>query len=95
MPNWSDDEGRCHFDVNGVPCYQSPTGCQMHEVKQPKRKRHQVSPLKTQAKRHTAHRVWTHCWVESANIAVQNCRCGYWRTVKPTGATGPWQEPQP
>lgn len=30
MPNWSDDEGRCHFEVNGVPCYQSPVGCPIH-----------------------------------------------------------------
>lgn len=40
MPNWSDDEGRCHFEVNGVPCYQSPVGCPMHAVKEPKPKRH-------------------------------------------------------
>jgi len=26
MPNWYDDEGNCHFDVNGVPCYESPKG---------------------------------------------------------------------
>lgn len=33
MPNWSDDEGNCHFTVNGVPCYQSPVGCPMHAAK--------------------------------------------------------------
>lgn len=31
MPNWSDDEGRCHYSVNGVPCYQSPVDkCPAH-----------------------------------------------------------------
>lgn len=30
MPSWSDDEGRCHFDVDGEPCYQSAKGCPMH-----------------------------------------------------------------
>ena len=30
MPSWYDDEGRCHFEVNGVPCYQSPVGCPAH-----------------------------------------------------------------
>lgn len=43
MPNWSDDEGRCHFDVNGVPCYQSDVGCPMHRgaclLKHPRKRR--------------------------------------------------------
>jgi len=39
MPNWSDDEGRCHYSVNGVPCYQSPVGCPMHGSEKPKPKR--------------------------------------------------------
>lgn len=30
MPNWSDDNGNCHFEVNGVPCYESPDKCPMH-----------------------------------------------------------------
>ncbi len=30
MPNWSDENGNCHFEVNGVPCYQSPDKCPMH-----------------------------------------------------------------
>ncbi len=30
MPNWSDDNGNCHFEVNGIPCYQSPDKCPMH-----------------------------------------------------------------
>lgn len=30
MPNWSDNEGNCHFDVDGTPCYLSETGCPMH-----------------------------------------------------------------
>lgn len=30
MPNWSDDEGRCHFEVVGVPCYRSGKKCPMH-----------------------------------------------------------------
>lgn len=38
MPNWTDDEGRCCFDVDGVPCHQSGTGCPMHRV-EPTRKR--------------------------------------------------------
>ncbi len=30
MPSWSDENGNCHFEVNGVPCYQSPDKCPMH-----------------------------------------------------------------
>lgn len=31
MPSWTDDEGRCHYSVNGVPCYRSTTGkCPAH-----------------------------------------------------------------
>ena len=40
MPNWSDDEGRCHFEVDGVPCYQSDVGCPMHRVAEPELKPH-------------------------------------------------------
>lgn len=39
MPNWSDDEGRCHFEVKGVPCYQSPVGCPAHGGSTPNPKR--------------------------------------------------------
>lgn len=40
MPNWSDDAGNCHFDVDGVPCHESGTGCPMHRAKPtPKSKR--------------------------------------------------------
>lgn len=30
MPSWTDDSGRCHFDVGGVPCHRSETGCRVH-----------------------------------------------------------------
>ena len=30
MPNWSDENGNCHFEVNEIPCYQSPDKCPMH-----------------------------------------------------------------
>lgn len=30
MPSWSDDEGRCYYDVQGVAYYASPIGCPMH-----------------------------------------------------------------
>jgi len=39
MPNWSDDEGRCHFMVGRVPCWQSSIGCPMHAAKEEKPKR--------------------------------------------------------
>lgn len=43
MPNWSDDEGRCHFNVDGVPCHQSGTGCPTHRVKPTKKTSKQVA----------------------------------------------------
>ena len=46
MPNWSDDEGRCHYMVGRVPCWQSSIGCPMHAVEKEKPKR-QRQPRKT------------------------------------------------
>lgn len=50
MPNWTDDDGRCRFDVDGVPCHQSGTGCPMHRAKPtPKSKRQaEVADLRAQ-----------------------------------------------
>jgi site-specific DNA-methyltransferase (adenine-specific) len=42
MPSWSDDEGRCQYVVDGVPCYQSADKCPMHGGKsasQPRKRR--------------------------------------------------------
>ena len=31
MPNWTDDDGNCHFETKqGVPCYKSELGCPIH-----------------------------------------------------------------
>ena len=37
MPNWSDDDGRCHFEVDGIRCYESPIGCPAHRKPHAKR----------------------------------------------------------
>jgi hypothetical protein len=48
-PNWSDDEGRCHFEVDGVPCYQSDKGCLMHRAEPASLKRHRMARTYTRA----------------------------------------------
>jgi hypothetical protein len=47
-PNWSDDEGRCHFVVDGLPCYESGIGCPMHRAGVTKRKRESAADLRAQ-----------------------------------------------
>jgi hypothetical protein len=49
MPNWSDDEGRCHFTVNGVPCHESPVGCPMHAAKVKKTRERASTVLRVEA----------------------------------------------
>jgi hypothetical protein len=44
MPNWTDDEGRCRYTVDGVPCYESGVGCALHHSgKNPKKRRKDAS----------------------------------------------------
>lgn len=49
MPSWSDDEGRCHYTVEGVPCYRSEAGCPMHGIEtRAKASRKKITKKKTE-----------------------------------------------
>ena len=37
MPSWTDDEGRCWFETDGVPCCQGGTTCPMHRRRKPRK----------------------------------------------------------
>jgi hypothetical protein len=54
MPNWNDDNGNCHFEVNGVPCYQSPDKCPMHGGSTAKRPKTKTTTELTRLRRENA-----------------------------------------
>jgi len=71
MPSWSDDEGRCHFDVDGEPCYLSSKGCPMHGgTANPKRR-----PRKTRPKQKRVF-VCHECHVVGAGVDDDCCCTG-------------------
>ncbi len=54
MPNWSDENGNCHFEVNGIPCYESPDKCPMHGGSTEKRPKIKTTTELTRLRRENA-----------------------------------------